>query len=261
VHDILLYLYVPLIGFLVGALVATTGIGGGVLLLPLQVMVLHVPPIVAVGSDMAFMFFTKLWATLLHWRHGNMEWRLAMWLAGGSIPGALAGVSLLAYMRFRWGNGVNEFLSISIGVLLVILPLFTLLMEQVRARVGETPPLALSSLGRYHKAVLIGLFGGFLVGLTSVGEGSVIILLLFMFYRRPPNVLVATDIFHGAILSGLLTGFHWRIGTIDLHLVVSLMIGSVIGVAFGSKLCHLLPAVWLRRTVLLLLIPAGIKMI
>lgn len=70
------YFYAPFFGLLVDGLVASTGIGGGILLLPLQVMGLHVEPIAAVGSDVIFMFVTKLWASLLHWRRKNIDWKL-----------------------------------------------------------------------------------------------------------------------------------------------------------------------------------------
>lgn len=261
-HDATSYVYVPLFGFLVGALVASTGVGGGVLLLPLQIMILRIPPIMAVGSSMIFMFLTKLWASVLHWRQKNMDWRLGISLLCGSLPGALAGIGLLAYLHHRWGEGVNHLLRSLIGVLLVVLPLFVLVTDRARAHLGSIPRFSSSlSVERSSKIVLIGLFGGFLVGLTSVGEGSVIILLLFLFLRRPPRTFIATDIFHGMILSGVLSALHLRMGTADLRLVMLLMLGSLFGVMVGSKLTNVVPPLWLRRTILVLLIPMGIKML
>lgn len=256
------YLYAPIIGFLVGGLVAATGVGGGILLLPLQVMGLRVPPIIAVGSDVTFMFFTKLWATIVNWKRENLDRGLAVALLAGSIPGALVGIALLNLLRLRWGPGVNSFLRGLIGVLLVIIPIFTLVLDRIKARIATADPPELSSPqnGR-RKAALVGLIGGFLVGLTSVGSGSVIILLLFLFYRRSTIVLVGTDIFHGMILSGMLGLIHLQMGTVDIRLVALLMAGGVIGVPFGAKLATLIPSVWLRRAVLLLLIPMGIKLL
>jgi len=257
-----IYLYAPIIGFLVGGLVAATGVGGGILLLPLQVMGLRIPPIVAVGSDISFMFFTKLWATIVNWKRENLDRRLALALLTGSIPGSLLGIALLNLLRLRWGPGVNSFLRGLIGVLLVVIPIFTLVLDRIKARVAAADsPEDSSAQGRCRKAALVGLIGGFLVGLTSVGSGSVIILLLFLFYRRSTTVLVGTDIFHGMILSGMLGLIHVQMGTVDFRLVTLLMAGAVIGVPFGVKLATLIPSVWLRRTILLLLIPMGIKLL
>jgi uncharacterized protein len=256
------YIFVPLAGFLVGGLVSATGIGGGLFLLPLQVLGLGVSPIVAVGSDIGFMFFTKLWASITHGRKGNVDWPLVGSLATGSVPGSLAGIALLSYLRFRWGDGVNGFLRILIGILLVALPAFILIMDRLSERFGTDSGDVLNvRTDSRRKAQIIGLIGGFLVGLTSVGSGSIIILLLFTFYRRPTTVLVGSDILHGVILSGVLGIIHLHMGTMDLRLVGLLMTGSAFGVIYGSKITNVIPAVWLRRAILLLLIPLGIQMI
>jgi uncharacterized membrane protein YfcA len=256
------YFYGPANGFLVGGVVAATGVGGGILLLPLQMAGLHIPPIVAVGSDVTFMFFTKLWATLLNWKRGTVDSQLALGLLTGSIPGGLLGIGLLYFLRLRWGGyGVNSFLRTTIGLLLVVIPIFMLVMDRFRPRVVSSPP-NLSSPQRGHGEMsLIGFLGGFLVGLTSVGSGSVIIMLLFLFYRRSTSVLIGTDIFHGMVLSGMLGLIHLQMHQVDLRLIVLMMAGAAIGVPFGSKLATLIPSVWLRRAVLLLLIPTGIMLL
>jgi uncharacterized membrane protein YfcA len=178
------------------------------------------------------------------------------------VPGSFAGIALLSYLRFRWGDGVNGFLRTLIGILLVALPVFILIMDRLNARFGtdfgDAPSLKADSR---RKAQIIGLLGGFLVGLTSVGSGSIIILLLFTFCRRPSAVLVGSDILHGVILSGVLGLIHLHMGTIDLRLVGLLMGGSVFGVICGSRITMVLPTIWLRRAILLLLIPVGIQMI
>jgi len=256
------YIFVPLAGFLVGALVSATGIGGGLFLLPLQVLGLGISPIVAVGSDIGFMFFTKLWASFMHGRRGNVDWPLVRSLASGSVPGSLVGIALLSYLRMRWGDGVNGFLRILIGLLLVALPVFILIMDRLNQRIAADPDPALNVQDdSRRKAQIIGLLGGFFVGLTSVGSGSIIILLLFTFYRRPATVLVGSDILHGVILSGVLGIIHLHMGTMDLRLVGLLMAGSAFGVIYGTKVTNVIPAVWLRRAILLLLIPLGIQMI
>src|SRR5271169_3968016 len=84
------------VGLVVGTLVGLTGLGGGMVLLPLLISVLGVPPIIAVGSDAVINCITKIGAGGLHWRQGNVNWHLVLSLAYGSIPGAVVGVLILA---------------------------------------------------------------------------------------------------------------------------------------------------------------------
>src|SRR5215472_14546945 len=204
------------IGLLVGTLVGLTGLGGGVVLLPLLIFGLAVPPILAVGSDAAFNVLSKIGAGFFHWRHGNVNWRLVSALALGSAPGALAGVLLLARLRSVYGTGVNDFLRTFIGALLVCVTVLLLADKPLerffsRWKQSGTPPDV--------RIAAIGLFSGFLVGITSVGSGSIIMLLLLLFTRLSPPMLVGTDIVHAIVLTGLTTVLHLRLGTVDPTLV------------------------------------------
>src|SRR5664279_3193666 len=109
------------VGLVVGTLVGLTGLGGGMVLLPLLISVLGVPPILAVGSDAVINCVTKIGAGGLHWRQGNVNWRLVRSLAYGSIPGAILGVLVLARVRAVYGSEVNDFLRIAIGGLLIVI--------------------------------------------------------------------------------------------------------------------------------------------
>jgi uncharacterized membrane protein YfcA len=250
------------IGFVVGGLVSLTGIGGGVLLLPMLILGLRVPPIVAVGSDATFMFLTKLGAAILHWRQGHVDWRLAMTMALGSVPGALVGLGILVSLRSHYGEGVNDILRPLIGVLLVVIPLLMLVQNRVEGYRGALLRNHLPGwVNRYNGAIFTGLIGGVLVGLTSVGSGSVIMMLLLLFYHRPPAVLVGTDIFHAVILTGVTGLAHLGLGTVDVGLVGWLLVGSVPGVVLGSRLTVLVPAVRLRQGLLILLFTTGIIML
>jgi len=254
--------WTPLIGLLVGTLVGLTGLGGGVLLLPLLIYGLGTPPIVAVGSGAAFSTLTKLGGAVVHWRQGNVDWGLAGALAMGSIPGGLAGVALLAYLRFRFGEGINDLLTTFIGVLLVTVPLLLVFQHRIERCGGLCLRDQLPQwLNRYNGAFFVGIHGGLLVGLTSVGAGSVIILLLLLFYRMTPAALVGTDIVHAVILTGVTGMAHLGLGTVDLGLVGWLIVGSVPGVLVGSALTKVVPGTWLRWVLLVVLLVTGIWML
>src|ERR1700731_4376062 len=108
-----------LIGFVVGTLIGMTGVGGGVLLLPVLIFVLRVPPILAVGSDALFNFVTKIGSSCVHLSKGTVRRRVVVALAAGSIPGSILGVSFLAHLRNIYGSGVNDFIKSAVGLLLV----------------------------------------------------------------------------------------------------------------------------------------------
>src|SRR5947199_335940 len=114
------------VGFVVGILIGMSGVGGGVLLLPVLIFGLRVPPIMAVGSDALFNFFTKIPAGLLHLKKGTVRRKVVLALAVGSVPGSICGVKLLMYIRELYGDGVNSFIKSAVGVLLVIIPVLWL---------------------------------------------------------------------------------------------------------------------------------------
>jgi len=246
-----------LIGLLVGTLIGMTGVGGGVLLLPLLIFVLGVPPMLAVGSDAMFNFFTKIPSGSYHLTKGTVRKRVVLALACGSVPGSIAGVSLLGHLRSVYGSGVNTFITTAVGVLLICIPAFMLFQKQIEDRVYHRPPALDSWVGMS----LIGLVAGFLVGMTSVGSGSIIMMLLLLLYKFPPKVMVGTDIVHAVALTGVTTLMHARLGNINTSLVGALLIGSIPGGLFGSYLSTRVPVPWLRRILYVLLLATGARMI
>jgi len=246
-----------LVGFVVGVLIGLTGVGGGVLLLPVLIFGLGVPAIVAVGSDAVFNFFTKIPASILHLKKGTVRRKVVIALACGSIPGSYAGVQLLVHIRHLYGDGVNSFIKSAVGVLLIIIPLLLLLQTRIEESVANRPP----SMKGFAGMALIGLVAGFLVGMTSVGSGSIIMMLLLLFYSFPPKVNVGTDIVHAVILTGMTGLLHFRLGNVDPGLVVSLLIGSIPGGLLGSHLATRVPMLWLRRILCTLLLLTGARML
>ena len=245
------------IGFIVGTLIGMTGLGGGVLLLPILIFGLRVPPIIAVGSDALINFFTKIPAGLLHLRKGTVRRRVVLALAAGSIPGSIAGVAFLTHFRILYGAGVNDFIKSAVGFLLVIIPTFLLFQTRIEEQVANCIPTMKTVAG----ITAIGLIAGFLVGITSVGSGSIVMMLLLLCYNYPPKVMVGTDIVHAVLLTGVAGFLHFRVGNVDLTLVASLLIGSIPGGVLGSFLSTRVPLPWLRRILCGVLLATGARML
>ncbi len=246
-----------LVGFVVGILIGLTGVGGGVLLLPVLIFGLGYTPIVAVCSDALFNFFTKIPASLLHLKKGTVRRKVVIALAVGSVPGSYCGVRLLVYIRHLYGDGVNNFIKTAVGILLIIVPLLLLFQKRIEEKIANRPP----NMKGFAGMALIGLVAGFLVGMTSVGSGSIIMMLLLLFYSFPPKVNVGTDIVHAVILTGVTGLLHFRLGNVDSRLVLSLLIGSIPGGLIGSHLATRVPMLWLRRILCALLLITGARML
>ena len=245
------------VGFVVGVLIGMSGVGGGVLLLPVLIFGLGYAPRVAVGSDALFNFFTKIPASLLHLKRGTVRKKVVIALAIGSIPGSIGGVGMLVYIRHLYGDGVNSFIKTAVGVLLIVIPMLMLFQRRIEEQIAQRPP----TLRGFAGMAVIGLLAGFLVGMTSVGSGSIIMMLLLLFYSFPPKVNVGTDILHAVVLTGVTSFLHFKLGNVDPGLVLSLLIGSIPGGLIGSHFSTRMPTLWLRRVLCALLLITGARML
>jgi uncharacterized protein len=247
-----------LTGLIVGILVGLTGLGGGILLLPILTSVLGVPPIVAVGSDAVVNSVTKIGAGLVHWRRGNVNWRLVGALTLGSVPGAFLGVMFLTLLRAS-RSGVNNFLTIAIAFLLIIIPVVSMYVQP------SSPPKSVVAAGRSGKedygVALIGFCVGVLVGITSIGSGTVTLMLLLVFYGYAPAVLVGTDVVHALLLTGVTALLQMRLGNVDYRVVGYILVGSIPGGLLGAYLANRIVLAWLRRMLFVVLIAFGVRML
>jgi len=245
------------VGFVVGVLIGMSGVGGGVLLLPVLIFGLGYAPRVAVGSDALFNFFTKIPASLLHLKRGTVRKKVVIALAVGSIPGSIGGVGLLVYIRHLYGDGVNSFIKTAVGILLILIPTLMLFQRRIEEQIAHRPP----TLRGFFGMAVIGLAAGFLVGMTSVGSGSIIMMLLLLLYSFPPKVNVGTDILHAVVLTGVTSFLHFKLGNVDPGLVLSLLVGSIPGGLLGSHFSTRMPTLWLRRVLCALLLITGARML
>lgn len=226
--------------------------------MPLLISVLGVPPILAVGSDAVVNFITRIGAGALHWHQGNVNLRMAFNLACGSIPGAVLGVMLLARIRALYGSGVNDFLRITIAILLIVIPITYLL----RARLpGNQSDFQAAPQSKFSFGVLgIGFVAGIMVGSTSIGSGSVILLLLLVLYRYSPSTMVGTDIIHGILLAGLTGALQFRMGNVDPKLA-AILIGAIPGSLLGAYATRYLPAQHFKTMLCTILVVVGERML
>ena len=246
-----------LVGFLVGTLIGMTGVGGGVLLLPILIFGLHVPAMRAVGSDALFNFVTKIGASIVHLRKGTVRRKVVVALIIGSAPGSYLGVSLLVHLRNVYGNGVNHFITIAVGALLICIPTFLFFQKKIEDRAAAKPP----TMKSFAWMSLIGLVAGFLVGITSVGSGSIVMMMMLLFFSFQPKVMVGTDIVHALLLTGVTSLLHMFARNVDFHLVGALVMGSIPGGLFGSYLSTRVPVPWLRRILCAVVLATGARML
>lgn len=258
-HQIVLALA---IGLVVGVMVGLTGVGGGALLVPLLVLILDVPPIIAVGTGAVFVAATKIGAAWSYYQRGNVDTRLVLRMSLGSVPGAILGVGVLAVLRAHMGGGVNELLKILIGSLLILTPGFALFQKYLESTGKKTMRDRLPRwITPKNGAVAVGLIGGFLVGMTSMGSGSIIMILLVLFYSRTLQTLVGTDIAHAVILAVVAGAGHLALGDIDFRLLSALLLGSIPGAWCAAHYAASIRTVWLRRVLFSVLVVAGISML
>jgi hypothetical protein len=243
-----------LFGFGVGILVGTTGMGGGSLMTPLLILVFGIKPVVAVGTDLAYAAITKTAGGFLHFRKGTVQTSLALWLALGSCPGAIAGVMLLERL------GLDGILLPLIAGALLLTGSLVLMRALMSDGAGERESVPLQAR---HKAAAVALGGsvGFVLGLTSAGSGTLIAIGLILGFRLAPRRVVGTDVFHAALLLWVAAIAHLFSGNVDLLLTATILIGSLPGVWVGTNLATRLPERGLRPALGVVLLAAGLALL
>ncbi len=236
-------------GLGVGVLVGLTGIGGGSLMTPLLIIFAGVSPVVAIGTDLAYGAVTKTVGGWRHLRQGTVDLGVSKWLAVGSVPGSLLGVLAVNRLHERYGSGFDDVLLYAIAGALIIVAVTVLtralfmpkLLDRERYAVVLTPGVRAGAAG-------LGFVLGGLVGMTSVGSGALIGLVLILVFRLTPHRVVGTDVFHAAVLLWSAGLAHWVTGNVDLVLMANILIGSLPGVVIGTALITKVPASGLRPT-------------
>jgi len=250
-------------GLLVGALVGVTGVGGGSLMTPILIMLFGVSPATAVGTDLLFAAATKTVGSLVHGFNRTIEWRIVGRIVGrlaaGSIPATVLALIALSSLHMRSGGARHVITAILAGALLL-----TAAALIARAKVAALYADRLGKLDDRSTAMLtiaMGAVLGVLVTFSSIGAGAIGVTALVLLYPRISTArIVGSDIAQAVPLT-LIAGLgHGAMGSVDLHTLVSLLVGSFPGIFIGSTISARVPDVLLRYALAVVLIIVGAKL-
>lgn len=250
---------IALAGLVVGFTVGMTGMGGGALMTPIMVLLFKVDVLAAVSSDLLVSLIMKPVGGAVHARRGTVRRDIAIWLCVGSVPSAFAGVLLLKAL----GHGhVDVFLKRALGGALILaacaIVTKSILGRRRDARPSDTEPPPL----RKGATIAIGAIGGLLVGMTSVGSGSlIVVMLMFAYPALKSSELVGTDLVQAVPLVAAATLGHLFFGDVRLALTVSLLIGALPGVYLGARLSAFAPDRAVRPALFAVLLASGLKLV
>jgi uncharacterized membrane protein YfcA len=250
-------------GFLVGLIVGVTGVGGGSLMTPLLVLMFGVSPATAVGTDLLYASLTKTLGGWVHGRNGSVDWKVVGLLGMGSLPAAVVTISLLKYLALD-EKTLRGLVTSVLSVALLLTAAALLLKERIKKWARREDGTVYELHHRYLPAATIatGAVVGTLVTISSVGAGVLgTVALLFLYPRMAAVKVVGTDIVHAVPLTAIAGMGHMALGTVDLVLLASLLLGSLPGIYIGSHLSAKVPEKILRRVLAVMLLIIGIKMV
>ena len=246
-------------GLFIGTLVGMTGMGGGSLMTPMLVFLFGFKPTVAIGTDILHGAIFKSFGAARHRQLGTVHARLTLWMLAGSAPFSLAGVGLSTWLKHRYGEGFEDAAGVILGIALIMGGVGFGVKTFVRGRAKTDAPFLLEKRDRVV-AVVTGVLGGFVVGLTSVGSGTFFGLVMLLVFPLTASKVVGTDIFHAAALLWVAGAGHLAAGNVDLGATGWLLIGSIPGVLLGSQVSVSLPDRALRLGLALTLTLSGLKL-
>ena len=250
-------------GFLVGLIVGVTGVGGGSLMTPLLVLFFGVSPATAVGTDLLYASLTKTLGGWVHGRRGTVDWKVFGLLAMGSLPAAMVTVALLKYLALD-EKSLRSLVTGVLSVALLLTATALLLKDQIKKLARRKDGTVYELHHRYLPAATIvtGIIVGALVTISSIGAGVLgTVALLFLYPRMPAVKVVGTDIVHAVPLTALAGMGHMALGTVNLVLLGSLLLGSLPGIYIGSHMSAKVPEEVLRPVLAAMLLIIGIKMV
>src|SRR5581483_4039001 len=251
---------IALAGLIVGVVVGLTGMGGGALMTPVLVIVFGITPLSDLSSDLVAAVVMKPIGGGIHFRRRTVHTGLVTWLALGSVPGALAGSYVVGHMD----GDVSDRLSTVLGVVLLVAAVAMVVRSYLVRHRGAPAGGAAPTRVRVRRlpTLLVGIAGGAVVGMTSVGSGSLMIVALMVLYPKlSTKELVGTDLVQAVplVLAAALGHLLW--GDFELGLTSSLLLGSIPGVIVGAQLSARAPDAVIRPILAVVLTLSGMKLL
>jgi uncharacterized protein len=250
-------------GLGVGFLVGLTGVGGGSLMTPLLVLLFGIHPATAVGTDLLYAAATKATGTLVHGLKGSIDWRVTGRLAIGSVPAA----TVTLWLLHRYGMhspGATVLLQRVLGAALLVTSVALLFRPQLAAFAARhySPARPDSPTRTVFWTIVTGAVLGVLVSMTSVGAGAIgVTVLLLLYPKLPTSRIVGSDVAHAVPLTLVAGMGHWLLGSVDVAMLLSLLIGSLPGIALGSHLSTRSPEALLRNLLAAVLVLVGVRLV
>jgi uncharacterized protein len=233
---------ISVVGFVVGLLVGLTGMGGGALMTPALILLGLARPAVAVGTDLVWGTLTKAVGAFVHFQQKSVDFTLVKRLAIGSIPGALLGLALLARLHKYSGAETTDRIVVRMLAIALMCVALSLFVRAVRGPRVKTENVFSNYKNQKWLTSAVGAVVGFLVSLTSVGSGSLIVACLVVLYPSTSmRRIVGSDIVHALFLVGVSAVGHIGLGSINVQLLGLLLLGSIPGVWIGSKMNAVVP--------------------
>jgi uncharacterized protein len=249
--------YIVLGSAIVGLLVGMTGAGGGALMTPMLILLFGVKAPAAISSDLVAAVLMRPVGAVVHMRRGTVNYRLVGWLAVGSVPMAFLG----AYLLHLLGSASTTHVEQALGAALLTGAAAMVIRYVLDVRGGHDRASAVHDLvAKPLPTVVIGMIGGVIVGLTSVGSGSLmIVLLLFLYPMIGAKKLVGTDLNQAVPLTLAAALGALIFGHVEFGVTISLIIGSVPAVLIGSLLSSRAPDKILRPVITFVIFASGLK--
>jgi uncharacterized membrane protein YfcA len=251
--------YIVLGSAVVGFLVGMTGAGGGALMTPMLILLFGITPSAAISSDLVAAVVMRPFGAAVHLRKGTVNRRLVGWMVLGSVPMAFLG----AYLLHLMGNSkaAQENIEVALGAALLLGAFAMMLRYGLDRRRGEQRAGVVSDVDVHPlRTVAIGMIGGLIVGMTSVGSGSLmIVLLLFLYPMLGANQLVGTDLTQAVPLTLAAALGALAFGHVEFGVTASLIIGSVPAVLVGSLLSSSAPDRYIRPAITFVIFASGLK--
>ncbi|MGD0023215.1 MAG: sulfite exporter TauE/SafE family protein [Xanthobacteraceae bacterium] len=233
------------VGFAIGLLVGLTGVGGGSLMTPILILLFGIYPATAVGTDLLYAAVTKTAGSLVHGLNRTIDWRVVRRLAAGSVPMTVMTMAALGHFDIN-GPVVRELTTVVLTIALFVAAATLVFRDKIVARyarrIGALRPKQVAVI-----TVSVGAVLGVLVSVSSVGAGACGVTALILLYPQLPTArIVGSDIAHAVPLT-LAAGIgHWLLGSVDLDVLASLLLGSVPGILLGSFAAARIPETALR---------------